>query len=77
MTPADLESWQRRLGFSQVAAARALAVHVQTYRNWLAERRAIPPIAERLCRYVERFGTMDDDAESIQPDEDLETDQGG
>lgn len=74
MTPADLEAWQQRLGFSQVAAARALAVHVQTYRNWLAERRTIPPIAERLCAYVERFGTLADDAEPAQPDETVQAD---
>lgn len=58
MTAAELESWQQRLGLSQVAAARALAVHVQTYRNWLYDRRPIPPIAERLCAYVEQFGLL-------------------
>lgn len=59
MTPAELQAWQERLGFSQVAAARALAVPAQTYRNWLHGRRTIPEPVALLCAYVERHGFLE------------------
>lgn len=80
MTPADLQAWQDRVFGTrygtQVKAAKSLAVATHTYRSWLVGRKGIPPIAERLCRYVEQFGLLTDDGESTRADEAIHIDQG-
>jgi transcriptional regulator with XRE-family HTH domain len=60
MSAADLLAWQERLGFSQVEAAKQTKTPVPTYRHYLSGRRRIPPNFELLCRYVEKFGPIDD-----------------
>jgi DNA-binding XRE family transcriptional regulator len=37
MTPADLRTWRREMGFTQVEAARSLTVPIDTYRQYEAE----------------------------------------
>lgn len=41
-------------GLSQVALAEALGVHPPTLRRWLAESRAMPEPARRLCGLLAR-----------------------
>lgn len=66
MTAAGLQAWQERnFGSSygaQVQAAAALGVPRQTYRNWLTGRRSVPDTAARLCQYVERHGSLSEEA---------------
>lgn len=62
MTPSELEAWQKRLGYSQVEAARRLATPVPTYRHWLGGRRRIPDNVALLCRYIEKFGSLVDES---------------
>lgn len=35
MTPPDLRAWQASMQLTQAAAAKALGVHLATYRDWL------------------------------------------
>jgi hypothetical protein len=57
MTSTDLADWQKRLGLSQVKAARLLNMPVQSYRNLLKGRRHVenlPGTISRLCQYIEQ-----------------------
>lgn len=58
MTPAELIAWRERLGLSELAAAKALGTPAGTYRNWEDGRRRIPGAIAVLCRYIERFGRL-------------------
>lgn len=65
MTPADLLSWQHRMGLSGAAAARALGIPYLTYREYLPTGRrrsgSLPGWLPKFCRYIERYGLMEDD----------------
>ena len=65
MTPADLLAWQNRLGLSGTEAARALGLPYFTYREYLPTGRrrsgGLPGWLPKLCRYIERYGLMEDD----------------
>jgi DNA-binding transcriptional regulator YiaG len=56
---AALAAWQTRHGLTQVAAAKALGIPVQTYRNWIKGRYPVSPMAEKLCGYIDRGGLID------------------
>ena len=58
MTASELKAWRVRLGLREVEAARTLGVPAQSYRNWEDGRRAVPPLAVTLIRYIDRFGIM-------------------
>lgn len=55
-TAQELKDWQLRLGVTQLAAAKLLAVPAQTYRNWITGRRLAPSYVRVLCFYVEKYG---------------------
>jgi DNA-binding transcriptional regulator YiaG len=59
VTPAELHAWRLALGWSEVTAAGALGVPVQSYRNWEDGRtKRVPgPVAE-LTRYITAFGRL-------------------
>jgi hypothetical protein len=57
---AALTAWQARHGLTQVAAAKALGIPVQTYRNWIKSRYPVSPLAQKLCAYIDRGGLIND-----------------
>lgn len=58
-------AWQQRVvgtGYgAQVEAARLLNAPPQSYRNWLEGRTTPSGPVQRLMRYVEKFGKLEDD----------------
>lgn len=52
MTPADLRSWQARMGYTYDTAAQALGVSRSTYAEWVAGKSRTtgkPVTPSRLC----------------------------
>jgi len=56
---ARLAAWRDRLGLSEPEAARSLNVSTSIYRGWEQGRLRVPPSVHLLCRYQERFGSID------------------
>jgi len=52
MTPDEFREIIRKLGLSQIAAARLLGVNARTSRRWASGERDIPPPAVRFLRYL-------------------------
>lgn len=60
MTPADLRSWQERMGISGREAARRLGVAVGTYQDWITGSSRttkkpikLPPLLGLACAALE------------------------
>ena len=54
MTPASFKAWRLRLGLTQVAAADALGVAIQTVKAWEGGANPISKTVELACRMVEQ-----------------------
>ena len=52
MTPASFKAWRLRLGLTQVAAADALGVAIQTVKAWEGGANPISKTVELACRMV-------------------------
>lgn len=60
MTPADLRSWQARMGLSALQASKRLGVSYATYRDWMEGKSrnggrpiALPPLLPLACAALE------------------------
>lgn len=52
----DLKKLQLKLDKTNAQMAVLFGVSVSTYQGWKYKARAIPPIAERLLRHLEKYG---------------------
>lgn len=60
MTPAELKSWQARMGWSGLEASKRLGVSYAAYRDWLEGKSRnggkpikLPPLLPLACKWLE------------------------
>ena len=61
MTPADLQAWQARMGWSALQASKRLGVSYATYRDWIEGKSRnssrpikLPPLLPLACEALEK-----------------------
>lgn len=55
---ADLRACAEQTGFNTAQMARYMGVRPNTYSNWIAERRQMPTVAERLLTVLNLLRTI-------------------